>query len=64
MISPEPIEDNKNNFGGEARRIKSSMSAVWEKKLHARKNAYWGYVRNGGNNIVKEIKKIYCNELK
>ncbi|MCG7874811.1 MAG: hypothetical protein N0C90_00595 [Candidatus Thiodiazotropha endolucinida] len=46
----EKMEDDCLNFiKNGAMLIKSSIATLWEKKLKARKNAYWGYVRNSGN---------------
>jgi len=33
----------------EAMRIKASIAAIWDKKINARKDAYWAQVRNRGN---------------
>ncbi|MCG7876976.1 MAG: hypothetical protein N0C90_11670, partial [Candidatus Thiodiazotropha endolucinida] len=42
-------EESINCIENDAMRIKSSIATLWETKLKARKNAYWGYVRNSGN---------------
>ena len=36
-------------FEAESMRVKSCIGPLWENKLKARKDAYWGYVKNSGN---------------
>lgn len=38
-----------NILEAEAMKIKTSISQIWSKKLDARKDAYWAFVRNRGN---------------
>ena len=43
------MEEGVSPFEAEAMRVKSCIGPLWEKKLKARKDAYWGYVKNSGN---------------
>ena len=48
-IPAERMKEGVSPFEAEAMRVKSCIGQLWENKLKARKDAYWGYVKNSGN---------------
>ena len=42
-------EVRNNSFESEAMLVKNRISDLWNKKLNARRDAFWGKVRNGGH---------------
>ena len=48
-IPAERMEEGVSPFEAEAMPVNSCIGPLWENKLKARKDAYWGHVQNSGN---------------